>query len=59
MRSAAFHVEWPVLMQTQSLGIQMRSSLVMEVRRTSEKMRRGEGWRRDEERGREEMIERL
>lgn len=26
MRSAVFHVEWPVLMQTQSLGILGRSS---------------------------------
>lgn len=40
MRSAVFHVEWPILMQTQSLGIQQRESHEKE-------------WENEEERGME------
>lgn len=39
MRSAVFHVEWPVLMQTQSLGIQTGSSSVKE--KSGERVRKG------------------
>lgn len=42
MRSAAFHAEWLVLMQTQSLGIQAGSC---SARGKSKKMRKAEGWR--------------
>lgn len=52
MRSAVFHAEWPVLMQTQSLGIQAGSS---SARGKNEKMRKGEVWRE----GSEEQKERV
>lgn len=47
MRSAVFHVEWPVLMQTQSLGIQTGSSSVRG--KSGERVRKWgrerDGWR--------------
>ena len=52
MRSAVFHVEWPVLMQTQSLGIQTGSSSLKG--KSGERVSKGG---RERDGGRKEKIE--